>query len=84
MAKRVNSGLQEARWLVQHRGDHLVISLYLDLDPEHFATAPARASQIRSLLDAAHRDIDRLEDLAHEEKVALREDLKRIDSFLAS
>lgn len=61
-----------------------MISLYLDLDPERFATAPARASQIRSLLDEAARDVERLDQLGHEDKLALREDLKRIESFLAS
>jgi peptide chain release factor subunit 1 len=61
-----------------------VISLYLDLDPERFATAPARASQIRSLLDEGARDVEKLPDLGHEDKVALRQDLKRIDSFLDS
>jgi peptide chain release factor subunit 1 len=80
----VSSGLQEARRLVQHRGAHPVISLYLDLDPERFATAPARASQIRSLLDGAAREIDRLPELGHEDKVSLREDLRRIESFLGS
>jgi len=80
----VSSGLEEARRLVQHRGEHPVISLYLDLDPERFATAPARASQIRSLLDEAGREIDRLDDLGHEDKLSLREDLRRIESFLTS
>jgi peptide chain release factor subunit 1 len=80
----VSSGLQEARRLVLHRGVHPVISLYLDLDPERFATAPARASQIRSLLDQAAREVERMADLGHEDKVALREDLKRIDAFLSS
>jgi peptide chain release factor subunit 1 len=80
----VSSGLEEARRLVQHHGAHPVISLYLDLDPERFATAPARASQIRSLLDQAAREIDRLSDLGHGDKVSLREDLRRIESFLGS
>jgi peptide subunit release factor 1 (eRF1) len=69
---------------VAHRAEHPVISLYLDLDPERFATAPARASQIRSLLDEAAREIERLDGLGHEDKLALREDLKRIESFLTS
>jgi peptide subunit release factor 1 (eRF1) len=60
-----------------------VISLYLDLDPERFATPPARASQIRSLLDEAARQLDGLE-LSHADRVTLREDVKRIDSFLSS
>ena len=39
----------------------VVVSLFLDLDPAQFATAPARASQITSLLselDALLRDPD--------------------------
>jgi peptide chain release factor subunit 1 len=61
-----------------------VISLYLDLDPERFATAPARASQIRSLLDEAAREVERLPELGHDDKVSLRDDLRRIESFLGS
>jgi peptide chain release factor subunit 1 len=80
----VSSGLQGARRLAQYRGEHAVISLYLDLDPERFATAPARASQIRSLLDEAAREIERLDGLGHEDKLTLREDLRRIESFLTS
>jgi peptide chain release factor subunit 1 len=70
--------------LLQHHGEHRVISLYLDLDPERFATAPARASQIRSLLDGAAREVEKIPDLGHEDKLGLREDLKRIDDFLDS
>ena len=84
MARAVRTGAQEARQLVQHRGDHRVVSLYLDLDPERFATPPARASQIRSLIDRSHREIDADETLPHEERVALREDLKRINAYLTS
>jgi peptide subunit release factor 1 (eRF1) len=78
------SSVEQVRRLIEHRGQHRVISLYLDLDPERFASPPARASQIRSLLDEAARDVERLDGLGHEDKVALREDLKRIDSFLSS
>ena len=56
----------------------------MDLDPERFATPPARASQIRSLLDRAHRDLEALGDLTHDERVSLRGDLERIDDFLTS
>lgn len=80
----MSSGLQEARRLIEYRGEHRVVSLYLDLDPERFATGPARASQIRSLLDEGNRIVDTLDGLGHEDKVALREDLKRIDAFLSS
>jgi peptide chain release factor subunit 1 len=80
----VSSGLQEARRLLQYGGKHQVISLYLDLDPGRFATAPARASQIRSLLDEGARRLETIDGLGHGEKVALREDLKRLDAFLTS
>jgi peptide chain release factor subunit 1 len=47
------------RTLAQTRAEaEIVLSLYLDLDPERFATAPARASEIDSLLDSAHREIE--------------------------
>jgi peptide subunit release factor 1 (eRF1) len=78
------SSVEQVRRLIEHPVQHRVISLYLDLDPEHFATPPARASQIRSLLDEASRDVEQLDGLDHEDKVALREDLKQIDSFLSS
>lgn len=78
------STVEQVRRLIEHRGEHRVVSLYLDLDPERFATPPARASQIRSLLDEGARELDGLEDLSHEDRVALREDLKRLDSFLSS
>lgn len=78
------SNVEQVRRLIEHRGRYRVISLYLDLDPEQFATPPARASQIRSLLDEAARDVEGLDGLAHEDKVALREDLKRLESFLSS
>jgi peptide chain release factor subunit 1 len=78
------SSVEAVRRLIEHRGRHRVISLYLDLDPERFATGPARASQVRSLIDEAARELERLEGLAHDERVALRDDLRRIDSLLAS
>jgi peptide subunit release factor 1 (eRF1) len=71
-----------ARRLVDVRPSHPVVSFYLDLDPERFATPPARASQIRSLLDQARREVEQ-RDLAHEDRQALREDLERIDRYLA-
>lgn len=71
-----------ARRLVDVRATHPVVSFYLDLDPERFATPPARASQIRSLLDQAHREVQG-RSLAHEDQQALRENLERIDGYLA-
>src|SRR5437868_6689884 len=84
MGEPVSSGVPDARRLVQHRGEHRVVSLYLDLDPVRFATPPARSSQIDSLIDEAHRDVESEEGLGHEETIALREDLERIKSFLLS
>src|SRR3954452_22074813 len=59
-------------------GKGRVLSLYFDLDPAEFATAPARASQITSVLDEAAKLIDGRDDLDHEEKVGLREDVERV------
>lgn len=78
------SSVEQVRRLISRQVDHRVISLYLDLDPERFATPPARASLIRSLLDEATREVERLDGLGHEDKLALREDLKRIEAFLSS
>lgn len=56
-----------ARRLSERHTAHPVISLYLDLDPERFATAPARAAQIRSLVDQAARELDEAGDgLSHD------------------
>ncbi|MGN6872900.1 MAG: baeRF10 domain-containing protein [Solirubrobacteraceae bacterium] len=73
-----------ARRLIEHRTGHPVISLYLDLDPERFATAPARSAQIRSLIDQAARELDATNGLSHDERVTLRADLQRVDSYLHS
>ncbi len=51
--------------------EETVLSLYLDLDPHLFATPPARASEIDSLLDSAHREIESGE-RPHAERQALR------------
>jgi peptide chain release factor subunit 1 len=73
-----------ARRLIEHRTGHPVISLYLDLDPERFATPPARAAQIRSLLDQAGRELGATEGLSHDDLVGVRADLERIDGYLTS
>ena len=48
----------------------VVLSLYLNLDPSEFATPPARATAVRSLLDAADRELRK-----HEEKADLKASL---------
>jgi peptide subunit release factor 1 (eRF1) len=76
--------LDAAKRLVEQRSDHYIVSLYLDLDPERFATAPARASQIRSLLDVAAREVEKDETLGHDDRISLRADLERIRRYLLS
>jgi peptide chain release factor subunit 1 len=74
-----------ARRLIEHRTGHPIISLYLDLDPERFATPPARSAQIRSLIDQASRQLDGAgQGLSHQDLVTLRADLQRIDDYLSS
>ncbi len=73
-----------ARRLIEHRTGHPVISLYLDLDPERFATPPARSAQIRSLIDQASRELDAASGLSHDDLVTLRADLVRVDGYLNS
>jgi peptide subunit release factor 1 (eRF1) len=59
-----------------------VWSLYLNLDPAQFATAQARASEAQSVIDEARRRLKHADGLAHDEKVALREDLESADAYL--
>ncbi|HMD56950.1 MAG TPA: Vms1/Ankzf1 family peptidyl-tRNA hydrolase [Solirubrobacteraceae bacterium] len=61
--------------------DETVLSLYLDLDPERFATAPTRASEIDSVLDGAHREIESGE-RSHAERQALRAALEHARGLL--
>src|SRR5918999_814814 len=61
-----------------------VISLYLDLDPSRFATEEARSTEVRSLLDEAARQIERLDGWSHDEREALKADLARIRDHFES
>jgi peptide subunit release factor 1 (eRF1) len=58
-----------------------VLSVYLDLDPARFATPPARASEVDSLLDEASRQIES-ETHPHAELEQLRGDLDRVRDHL--
>ncbi len=64
-----------------HADGPRVLSLYLDLDPERFATPPARTSEMDSLLDEASRRIES-ERHPHEELEQLRGDLARVRDHL--
>jgi peptide subunit release factor 1 (eRF1) len=62
-----------------------VLSVFLNLDPAGFAEPPKRASEIRSVMDEARRlaraKIEN-DGLGHDEKVALRADVGRVDEYL--
>jgi peptide chain release factor subunit 1 len=71
------------RHLAEIRADGpIVLSAYLNLDPQRFATAGARASEVRSLIDSGHRQIESL-DLQHDHREQLRGDLKRVEESLS-
>jgi peptide chain release factor subunit 1 len=61
-----------------------VLSLFLNLDPREFATAPARSTEIRSMLDRASRQVRDDESLTHDERVALRADLERLQAEIGN
>src|SRR4051795_6685498 len=63
-------------------GDARGLSIFLNLDPAQFATPPARASEISSVIDDAHRRVRESDGLSHEERKGLEDDVKRADSFL--
>ena len=60
----------------------VVLSLYLDLDPTEFATPPARATAVRSLLDEAERKVKERDSLPHDDRMALEGALERARTFL--
>src|SRR4051794_15599278 len=61
-----------------------VLSVFLNLDPAEFAEPPARASEIRSAVDELRRLARDSNGLAHDAKVALREDVDRVEDYLSS
>jgi peptide chain release factor subunit 1 len=60
----------------------IVLSLYLDLDPAQFATPPARATAVRSLLDEAERRLRDRDGLAHQDRADLQASLERAAALL--
>src|SRR3954463_12404469 len=59
-----------------------VLSVFLNLDTAEFAEPPARASEIRSAVDELRRLARDSDGLAHDAKVALREDVDRVEHYL--
>lgn len=55
-----------------------VLSVFINLDPRHFAAPPARATEIASVLDAAARTIRDHADLTDAERSVLTADVERI------
>jgi peptide chain release factor subunit 1 len=73
----------ELRRLTQVRLDRpVVLSLYLDLDPAQFATPPARATAVRSLLDEAERKVRERDRLPHQDRADLQASLERAGALL--
>ena len=59
----------------------VVVSMFVNLDPTLFATAPARSTQFHSLLNELSERI-RDEHLSHDAQEALKADRERIERFL--
>jgi hypothetical protein len=59
-----------------------VLSVYVDLDPSEFATGPARATAITSVLDEAERELRDAPQLERGAREGLRSGLDRVRSFL--
>src|SRR3984957_9604122 len=72
------------RLLEATAAEHPVISVVFDLDPAEFATAPARATQASSLLDAAHNLETADQTLNHDARQAVRSDIERLRTYLGS
>ena len=60
-----------------------VLSVFLNLDPAEFATPPARATAIGSVLNEAGQRIEKCQGLDHDEHEWLRSDLERVRARLA-
>ncbi|HEX6621016.1 MAG TPA: Vms1/Ankzf1 family peptidyl-tRNA hydrolase [Solirubrobacteraceae bacterium] len=65
-------------------GDAKVLSLFVNLDPREFATAAARSTEVRSLLDRAARLVREEGGLTHAAQTSLRADLERIAAELGT
>ena len=80
----MSAGATTARGLLERTGEHPVVSVFFDLDPSEFATAPARATQAESLLDGAHNLMAADATLNHDARAFVKGDLERLEAYLAS
>jgi hypothetical protein len=55
-----------------------VLSVYLDLDPSEFALPHARSTEVRSLVDEAHRQIEDRGGLSHDQQARGLQAVKRV------
>jgi len=60
-----------------------VLSVFLNLDPSQFATAPAKASAVTSVMNDATHQVEQAE-LDHDERQWLRADLERVREALSA
>jgi peptide chain release factor subunit 1 len=60
-----------------------VLSVFLNLDPTEFATPPARATAITSILNEASHKVEGCQGLDHDEQQWLRGDLARVRERLS-
>lgn len=70
-----------AHRLAERHFEHPLISVFIDLDRSSFATAPARATEIGSLLDSIRRQLRELQ-LDPVDKIALEDDADRLERYL--
>jgi peptide chain release factor subunit 1 len=55
-----------------------VLSVFINLDPREFATPPARATEISSVMDEAARKVREHTSLTHDERLGLTKDVERV------
>jgi peptide chain release factor subunit 1 len=72
------------RRLAELRPDHgRVLTVFLNLDPAEFGTAPARATAINSVMTEAARAAEQqYEALSHDQREALEADIERVRGIL--
>ena len=74
---------QTIRRLAGLKVDGAVISVYVDLDPSSgFATAEARSTAVNSVLDQAAREVEARDGLPHDQRIALRDDVRSLREHL--